>query len=44
MNDIIEQSKLNPSGFKDSVSQTEIKVIDVNSMIPQGAPSAPLTE
>ena len=34
MNDTKELDNLNPSGFKSSVEQTEIRLIDVTKMIP----------
>lgn len=39
MNDTKEQVKLNPSGFKDSIGQTEIVIVDVTKMTPQNPPS-----
>lgn len=40
MNNTITEITLNPCGFKDSIEQTEIRLIDVTKMVPQNPPSA----
>ncbi len=39
MNDTNKQDKLNPSGFKESITQTDVILIDVCKMIVQNPPS-----
>jgi hypothetical protein len=40
MNNTITEITLNPCGFKESIGQTEIRLVDVTKMIPIEKPAA----